>query len=50
MLPSASTRMPPTGTQCPLACAAVIRDQIAGWCSLTQAYCCADEQANLSSG
>lgn len=50
MLASDSTHMEPTGAQFPSATAFLMRSQMCGWCSLTQAYCWACEQAKTSSG
>jgi hypothetical protein len=50
MFASDSTHIEPTGAQLPSATALLIRSQMCGWCSFTQAYCCACEQANTSSG
>ncbi len=50
MLASDSTHIEPTGAQLPSATAFLMRSQMCGWCSLTQAYCWACEQENTNSG
>lgn len=50
MFASDSTHIEPTGAHCPAATACTIRSQMRGWCSFTQAYCWACEQAKTSSG